>query len=114
MTVHQSEPARDLPDWHSTFTANADTATSTVYARGALDLLTLELLRGTVEVLIRSGHVDVTLDLSELTSVDHAGLLLLGGLRHDLDYRGGRLRIVNAHGSVHDAVLGAHLPLDEA
>lgn len=100
-----------LPNWHSTFSANADTRTGTVHARGSLDLLNVELLRGAVEVLIASGRVEVTIDLSNITFVDQTGLLLLGSLRDDLDYRGGRLTLVNPRPSVNDTLRRAHLPL---
>lgn len=100
-----------LPDWHSTFSAHVEAGTDTVHARGSLDLLTLELLRGTVEILIHAGHLDVTVDLSGLTAIDHAGLLMLGGLREDLDYRGGSLTLSGAAGTVRSALAGAALPV---
>ena len=67
MDVHE------LPKWHSTFSANADVATSTVHARGELDLLTVDLLWGTIDVLLRGGHYHVTLGLAEVSGIDAAG-----------------------------------------
>jgi anti-anti-sigma factor len=97
-------PSASLPDWHSTFSANADTTTNTVYVRGVLDLLTVELLRGTVEVLISAGRLDITVDLSDLCQLDHAGVLMLGGLCQDLSYRGGSLTLIKARPAVADAL----------
>jgi anti-anti-sigma factor len=98
-----------LPNWHSTFSANADTRTSTVHARGSLDLLNVELLRGAVEVLITAGRLDITVDLAEINFVDQAGVLLLGGLRQDLDYRGGNLTLINARPAVQVTLRRANL-----
>jgi anti-anti-sigma factor len=102
-TMH-SGSARELPDWHSTFSANADVTCNTVHARGVLDLLTVELLRGTVGVLISAGQVDVTIDLQELSHIDHSGVLLIGGISHDLAYRSGSLTLINANPSVQRAL----------
>jgi anti-sigma B factor antagonist len=102
--ITRQRSSGSLPDWHSTFTANADTTTNTVYARGVLDLLTVELLRGKVEDMIRAGRVDITIDLTELSHIDHAGLLLLGGIWHDLAYRGGSLTLINAGSTVREAL----------
>ena len=106
-TTHR---AGGLPNWHSTFSANADTRTSTVHARGSLDLINVELLRGAAEVLITAGRLDITVDLAEVSFVDQAGLLLLGGLRQDLEYRGGSLTLVNAPHAVNETLRRAHLP----
>ena len=104
----------ELPNWHSTFSANADTRTSTVHARGSLDLLNVELLRGAVDVLITSGRVDITIDLTDINFVDQTGVLLLGSLRQDLEYRGGRLTLINAQHSVNETLRRAQLPVTEA
>ena len=103
-----------LPNWHSTFSANADTRTSTVHARGSLDLLNVELLRGAVEVLITSGRLDITVDLAEINFVDQAGVLLLGGLRQDLDYRGGSLILINARPAVNVTLRHANLLMESS
>lgn len=49
MTTHP-QPG-DLPAWHSTFAASAEVATATVHARGTLDLFTVDLLQGAIDVL---------------------------------------------------------------
>jgi anti-anti-sigma factor len=97
------------PEWHSTFAADADTTTATVHARGALDLLTVEVLRGTVDVITTAGHSDVTIDLTELESIDQAGLVLLGTLRDDLERRGGSLELANANATVRQALLDGQI-----
>ncbi len=84
-----------------------------MHARGSLNLLNVELLRGTVEVLIASGRVEVTIDLSKINFVDQTGLLLLGSLRDDLEYRGGRLTLVNPQRSVNETLRRAQLPVTE-
>ncbi len=94
----------ELPNWHSTFAANADVATSTAHAGGELDLLTVDLLWGTIDVLLRAGHYHVTLDLAELSSVDTAGVTLLVALQHSLSTHCGELTIINARPSVRDAL----------
>jgi anti-anti-sigma regulatory factor len=102
--VRPAEPSAGLPDWHSTFSANADIRTDTVYVRGVLDLLTVELLRGTVEVLISAGRLDITVDLSDLCQIDHAGVLMLGGLSEELSYRSGSLTLIKAKPAVAKAL----------
>jgi anti-anti-sigma factor len=99
-SVRPVEPSASLPDWHSTFSANADITTNTVYVRGVLDLLTVELLRGTVEVLISAGRLDITVDLSDLSQIDHAGALMFGGLQQRLSYRRGSLMLIKAKPAV--------------
>ncbi len=64
---------QDLPNWHSTFSADADVATSTAHARGELDRLTVDLLWGTIDVLIRAGHYRITLDLADVTKHRRGG-----------------------------------------
>lgn len=101
--------ALPIPSWHSTFSAHAEAGTSTVHARGALDLFSLELLRGTVAILIDAGHVNVTLDLGQVTAIDHAGLLMLADLHDDLEARDGRLAVRNARPSIRRALDDVHL-----
>jgi hypothetical protein len=57
------------------FTARIDHARATIRARGRLDHITADLLRGTVETLQRDGHRDITLDLAQLTEPDRDGVL---------------------------------------
>lgn len=119
MTAHltprrpERHAAGPLPDWHSTFSANADLTSNTVYARGVLDLLTAELLRGTVDVLLGAGRLDVRIDLYGLRHVDRAGLLLLSEIRHDLEHREGSLALVNPSSTVRQLLVTAGLPVAE-
>lgn len=85
-----------------------------MHARGSLDLLNVELLRGAVEVLITSGRLDITVDLAEINFVDQAGVLLLGGLRQDLDYRGGSLILINARPAVNVTLRHANLLMESS
>lgn len=50
------------------FTARIDRDRATIRARGRLDSVTADLLRGTVESLQRDGHAAITLDLDEVTA----------------------------------------------
>lgn len=93
---------QELPHWHPTFTANADVTHSIAHARGQLDLLTVELLRGTIDVLLRAGRYNITLDLAELSSIDTAGVKLLLALQHSLATHSGELTIINARPPVWD------------
>ncbi len=108
--------ALELPHWHSTFSANAEVATSTVHACGDLDLLTVDLLCGTIDVLTRSGHFEITLDVAELAHIDAAGVELLAALQHSLSTHAGGLSIINATGPVRAQLQDAQIatrPLPE-
>jgi len=99
-SVDNPEP----PKRHSGFSADADAATSTVRARGELDILTVDLLWGTIDVLVRAGHLQITLDLAEVTSIDSAGVKLLIALQHSLTTHAGELAIINACPAVLDVL----------
>lgn len=100
---------QDLPNWHSAFSADADVATSTAHARGELDRLTVDLLWGTIDVLIRAGHYRITLDLADVTKIDAAGVKLLAALQHSLATHAGELTIINARSRVWDALQHGHV-----
>lgn len=116
MTTHlrprrpQSDAAGSPSDRHPTFSANADVTSGIVYARGVLDVLTRELLRGTVEVLVAVGRLDVRIDLRGVRRIDRAGASLLSEISHDLADRGGSLTIVNAGPMVGHLLPTAGLP----
>jgi len=80
-----------LPHWHATFAASCDARTATVYARGSLDLFTVEYLRGAVDIVRRAGHVDVHIQAADLIAIDRAGLAYVQALAVDLDRFGGSL-----------------------
>jgi anti-anti-sigma factor len=86
------------------FAAEADIVTSTVTARGHLDRSTVDLLWATIDVLTRAGHYEVTLDVSELLSIDEAGVRLLAALQHSVATHDGELTIINARPSICDAL----------
>lgn len=50
-----------LPRWHSIFAANVDVAIATIRARGALESRTIELLRGSVDILLIPGRRSITI-----------------------------------------------------
>ena len=99
----------ELPNWQPTFSADADVATSTAHARGELNLLTVDLLRGTIDVLIRAGHDRVTLDLADVTGIDAAGVELLVALQQNLSAHAGDLTIINSRPPVWDALKRGHV-----
>jgi anti-anti-sigma regulatory factor len=97
---------------HAGFVAAADVATATVHARGALRRTAASSLLGTVEVLLETGHRDLTIDLHHVPEIDDAGVRLLAVLQHDLWTHGGTLRIVNAMPEVRERLLAGHVTSD--
>ena len=77
------------------FTARIDRDRATIRARGRLDPVTADLLRGTVESLHREGHAAITLDLVELTDATpipgHDGADLLTAMVEELIAVGARI-----------------------
>lgn len=65
-------------------------------ARGELDRHTVDLLWGTIDVLLRAGHHRITLDLAEVSSIDAAGVKLLVALQRSLATHCGELTVTNA------------------
>lgn len=98
------------PKRQSTFSADVDVVTSTVHARGELDLRTTDLLWGTIDVLLRAGRHRVTVDLAEVSSIDEAGVKLLIALQHSLGTHCGGLTIINAQPSISAALGGNQAP----
>lgn len=89
-----------LPDWHSTFAAAADIASATVHARGSLDLFTVDLLQGAINVLADAGCTDVTLDFADVSSIDQAAVWCIAETSSALTSRHGQLTIANAREAV--------------
>src|SRR5215475_1838987 len=83
-------------DTQSRFSARADMATGVVKARGVLDRDTLNALRGAIDLLVSGGHRTVTVDLAEVSCVDHAAVVLFAALQHGLYTHDGELRLTNA------------------
>ena len=94
------------------FSANADVMTSTAYARGALTRLTGDPLSETIDVLTHAGCYHITLDLTEVTSIDVEGVNLLAALRHGLSSRCGGLTIINARPTVWGMLQRGHVAAD--
>ncbi len=68
-----------------------DTRAGSVRASGHLTVQGADLLRGTVESLLRSGHARVLLDLRDVRGADDAGLHVLRSLRRDSAATGGEV-----------------------
>jgi anti-anti-sigma regulatory factor len=97
MTSRTSIPADSvIPDPHAAFQAFADTRGRIAHARGVLDLFSVELLRGAIDLLLVLGCAPITLDCDGLECVDTAGAKYLTALEQDLLSRDIPLRIVNA------------------
>jgi anti-anti-sigma regulatory factor len=67
-----------------------------VRARGRLTPQGADLLRGTVEGLLRRGHSTVVLDLTDVQAADAVGLHVLSSLETSMAASGDRLLIRNA------------------
>ena len=100
---------RPLPNWHSTFSAAADTARATVHARGVLDLFTADLLRGAIDVLRTAGRRDVLVDLTNVSAIDSTGVRLLAAMQHDFSTHDGSLSLLHPAPNVQRALRVAHL-----
>jgi anti-anti-sigma regulatory factor len=76
------------------FTEAVDWAHASIAARGPLTVQGADLIRGTAEVLLRSGHSEITVDLHEVVLADTAALDLLRGLAEEMRERDGRLVVL--------------------
>ena len=94
MTTYR--PPANLPAWHSTFSAAANVSAATVHARGALDLFTVDLLQGAIDVLTAAGCTDITLDLAEVSSLDRTAAWCIAQAGSALISRRGQLTMSNA------------------
>jgi anti-anti-sigma factor len=106
LASHEGADVRpnSLPDWHFDFSANADVAAHTVHARGDLDLRTVEVLRGTVDVLRLTGQTQITIDLGGVRRVDQSAVAYLVALQHEFAAHSGRLNLVDAQLDVVEAL----------
>jgi anti-anti-sigma factor len=82
------------------FSADVDVATSKVRVRGELDAHSVGLLCESIDILVRSGCYDISVDVTDLFSIDAAGVKLLIALQHSLSTQCGGLTILNAPPSV--------------
>lgn len=78
----------------ASFTETVDGRRGAISARGHLTTRAADMVRGTVEVLRRSGHVSVVVDLTGVRRVDDDGLRALHALADGIREGGGRLTLV--------------------
>lgn len=104
MTMTTHHRSADLPPWHSTFTAAADVASATVHARGTLDLFTVDLLQGAIDVLTHAGCTKITLDFTDVETVDHAAAWCIAETSSALTSQHGQLTVAHARDSVQTAL----------
>jgi anti-anti-sigma regulatory factor len=76
------------------FSEVVDCARAVIRARGCLTVQSADLLRGTVEVLRRSGHTRITVDLTGLTVAGQDALDLLSDLADEPAGRAARLVVL--------------------
>jgi anti-anti-sigma regulatory factor len=96
----------DIP---SRFSASPDMATGVVQAQGILDRKTLQSLSGAIDLLVSGGHRTVTVDLAEVSCVDHAAVVLFAALQHGLYTHNGELRLTNASADVRDTLVNGQV-----
>lgn len=92
MTMTTDHSSSELPNWHSNFAAAAEVASATVHARGTLD------------VLVAAGCTNITLDLAEVGSVDHAAAWCIAEASSMFASRHRQLTIANARAAVSSAL----------
>jgi anti-anti-sigma regulatory factor len=99
MTSDRSpHPAAPVPAPHrgAQLSEVVDGRTGQVRASGHLTSQGADLLRGTVEGLLRLGHSTVVLDLTGVQAADDVGLHVLSTLRTSMAAAGDRLLVRNA------------------
>lgn len=69
-------------------------------ARGEVDIMTAPKLAANIDALLRTGHGDVTIDLTETTFLDSAGLHVLLNAARRLTRRSRHLRVLCPQGPV--------------
>ena len=86
-----ARPARD----GASFTETIDGRLGSIKARGHLTTRAADMVSGTVEVLRRSGHDRVVLDLAGVQQADDDGLRALHDLADGIREDGGRLTLLH-------------------
>lgn len=89
---------------HPSFAADVDVASATIRVRGALESPAIDLLRGSVAILLNAGRHTIALDLAEVTGVDPTGVAFLTALRSDLAAQDADLHLVHVSEQVHEAL----------
>ncbi|WP_218938588.1 STAS domain-containing protein, partial [Modestobacter altitudinis] len=92
---HPSPAAAAAPP-RAALTEVVDGRRGRVQASGQLTSQGADLLRGTVEGLVRLGHSTVVLDLTGVQAADAVGLHVLSSLESSMAASGGRLLVRNA------------------
>ncbi|NEK84963.1 STAS domain-containing protein [Blastococcus saxobsidens] len=92
--MSSSPVPRPAPDGDS-FTETIDGRLGSIRAEGHLTGRAADMVRGTVEVLRRSGHDRVVVDLREVRQVDDDGLRALRTLADGIRDDGGRLTLLH-------------------
>ncbi|RZU31932.1 STAS domain-containing protein [Blastococcus saxobsidens] len=85
---------RSTPDRDS-FTETIDGRLGAISAQGHLTTRAADMVRGTVEVLRRSGHDRVVVDLQGVERADDDGLRALHALADGIRADGGRLMLLH-------------------
>jgi anti-anti-sigma regulatory factor len=90
-----AHPTATAPQQGAELTEVVDGRRGRVQARGRLTPQGADLLRGTVEGLLRLGHSTVVLDLTDVQAADVVGLHVLSSLETSMAASGDRLLIRN-------------------
>jgi len=85
-----------VPESSTRLTEVVDGRRGRVHASGRLTSQGADLLRGTVEGLLRLGHSTVVLDLTGVQAADDVGLHVLSSLETTMAASGDRLLVRNA------------------
>jgi hypothetical protein len=107
MTVTTPHPQARNPNGHATFGADVDVAAATIHAHGTLELFTVDLLQGAIDLLTATGCTgctDITLDLSDVSSIDHAAVWWIAETSCAMASRHARLTITHARDAVQAAL----------
>jgi hypothetical protein len=81
----------------STYSETIDQAHGAIRARGRLDRVSVDLLRGTIEQLHRRGHREIAVTIERPASVDPCARAELAEVADRLARCHGRLTVVWAH-----------------
>jgi anti-anti-sigma regulatory factor len=95
----QPVTSASVPHRGAQLTEMVDGRSGQVRASGHLTPQGADLLRGTVEGLVRLGHSTVVLDLTGVQAADDAGLNVISTLRTSMAASGDRLLVRNSPGA---------------
>jgi anti-anti-sigma regulatory factor len=89
--------------------ADVDVVNAAVHVRGPLRRPGVSCLLGSVEILLQTGHRELTVDLRQVPYIDGAAVQALAVPQHDLWAHGGRLTLVNASPCVHQQLIAGQV-----